>query len=339
MAFLDNAGDIILDAVLTDIGRKRMAEGNFQIETFALGDDEIDYGLYDANHTSGSAYYDLEILQTPIFEASTKRASSIKYGLMSVERTDILYMPSLKVNTKITEAIEKYSSSGVYLLAANSQTYQNLVSLIGDKYVLDPIASAPPRFFVLESGIDTLQRVPTVENRKSMIVDTGLLDSNLEIKFDYRFVSGIRTVVDGKFANNPSDGGRDIRLNNFQGRAANSTSEFLENYSSAFSLAMPNMVVKVETGVSDTSNSLSEFAGPRGMASAFSLSPTVDINVQGSVTPAYYTLYGKTGLTETQLGIGAGSNLYDIIDTTIYVTGTSSGANLQIPLRIVRLQG
>ena len=28
MGFLDNSGDIILDAVLTDLGRKRLAEGN-----------------------------------------------------------------------------------------------------------------------------------------------------------------------------------------------------------------------------------------------------------------------------------------------------------------------
>ena len=61
MAFLDNSGDIILDAVLTDVGRKRMAKGNFRITKFAIGDDEIDYGLYNKDHPSGSAYYDLEI--------------------------------------------------------------------------------------------------------------------------------------------------------------------------------------------------------------------------------------------------------------------------------------
>ena len=46
MAFLDNSGDIILDAVLTDVGRKRMAEGNFVIDRFGLGDDEIDYSQW-----------------------------------------------------------------------------------------------------------------------------------------------------------------------------------------------------------------------------------------------------------------------------------------------------
>ena len=57
MAFLDNSGDIILDAVLTDTGRKRLArgDGSFNVAKFALGDDEINYELYDKNHASGSA--------------------------------------------------------------------------------------------------------------------------------------------------------------------------------------------------------------------------------------------------------------------------------------------
>ena len=65
MAFLDNSGDIILDAVLTDTGRMRLAkgDGSFKIVKFALGDDEINYELYDKNNSSGSAYYDLEIMQ------------------------------------------------------------------------------------------------------------------------------------------------------------------------------------------------------------------------------------------------------------------------------------
>ena len=48
MGFLDNSGDIILDAVLTDTGRMRLAkgDGSFKVSKFALGDDEIDYGLY-----------------------------------------------------------------------------------------------------------------------------------------------------------------------------------------------------------------------------------------------------------------------------------------------------
>jgi len=58
MAFLNNSGDIILDAVLTDTGRFRLAkgDGSFKISKFAFGDDEINYNLYDKTHGSGSAF-------------------------------------------------------------------------------------------------------------------------------------------------------------------------------------------------------------------------------------------------------------------------------------------
>jgi len=97
MAFLDNSGDIILDAVLTDTGRYRLAkgDGSFKIVKFALGDDEINYGLYNKNNPSGSAYYDLEILQTPILEAFTNNGSSMKSKLISIPRTNLLYLPVL----------------------------------------------------------------------------------------------------------------------------------------------------------------------------------------------------------------------------------------------------
>ena len=64
MAFLDYSGDIFLDAVLTDLGRKRLASGKFNIAKFALGDEEINYELWNSSDASGSAIYDIEILQT-----------------------------------------------------------------------------------------------------------------------------------------------------------------------------------------------------------------------------------------------------------------------------------
>ena len=100
MAFLDNSGDIILDAVLTDTGRLRLAQGDgsFKISKFALGDDEINYANYNKLHPSGSAYYDLEVLQTPLLEAFANNSSNLKSKLVSMNRTNILYMPILQLN-------------------------------------------------------------------------------------------------------------------------------------------------------------------------------------------------------------------------------------------------
>ena len=93
MAFLDNSGDIILDAVLTDAGRRRLSrgDGSFKISKYAFGDDEINYEQYDANNASGSAYYDLEILQTPILEAFTNNIASLKSKLTTITNNNLLY--------------------------------------------------------------------------------------------------------------------------------------------------------------------------------------------------------------------------------------------------------
>ena len=80
MAFLDNSGDIILDAVLTDLGRRRMAEGKFNIIKFALGDEEINYKLWDTTREQ-RAHYDLQILQTPLLEAFTSNESLMRSKL------------------------------------------------------------------------------------------------------------------------------------------------------------------------------------------------------------------------------------------------------------------
>ncbi len=334
MGFLDNSGDIILDAVLTDLGRKRMADGNFQITKFALGDDEIDYGLYNPDHVSGSAYYDLEILQSPIMEAPTRVPSAIKYGLLSITRTDLVYMPTLQVNEKL-EGKSLLKEGGVYYLAANAATHENLLSNNSNKSnrFLQPNTNNPTFAIVVETGIASGQRQSTLENRNASIVQTGLLDLNFEIKFDSRFIAGPRTLVGGKIAND-SDNNLQMRLDTFATQNGVSSINFIDNYSTAMSRGIPNEIAR--RGNRATGNNFSQFEGPRGSVTALTFNPSLEINADGSAVPTYYTLYGRAGQSASSLGLG-GSNTYDIIDTTVYVQGMASGAQLQIPLRIIRL--
>ena len=120
MGFLDNSGDIILDVVLTDHGRMLLAKGDgtFQITKFALGDEEIDYSLYDKNHSSGSAYYDLQILQTPILEAFTNNASSMKTRLQTYTNLELLFLPVLRLNDSMQ--INETVTNGPFIVAADA---------------------------------------------------------------------------------------------------------------------------------------------------------------------------------------------------------------------------
>jgi hypothetical protein len=125
MAFLDNSGDIILDAVLTDAGRRRLArgDGTFSIAKFALGDDEINYRLYNPSHASGSAYYDLEILQTPVLEAFTNQTSQLHHRLVTLSRNDFLYLPILELFE--VSGTTRDSVTNSFLVAVNETTEEN----------------------------------------------------------------------------------------------------------------------------------------------------------------------------------------------------------------------
>ena len=124
MSFLDNSGDIILDAVLTDTGRMRLAkgDGSFRIAKFTLGDDEIDYGLFVSN--TGSAYQDLSILQTPVLEAFTNNDSSLKSTLLSISDENLLYLPVIKLNEVRSDDVDRHGD-GVFIVAVNKETEED----------------------------------------------------------------------------------------------------------------------------------------------------------------------------------------------------------------------
>ena len=104
MAYLDNS-EITVDAILTKKGREKLASGQgLNITKFALGDDEIDYTLYEPAHPKGSAYYDAAIKAIPITEASPDETQVLKYKLVTLPKgtTKIpsveFGVPSISVN-------------------------------------------------------------------------------------------------------------------------------------------------------------------------------------------------------------------------------------------------
>ncbi len=98
MAFLNNSGDIIVDAVLTDIGREMLSKNQPIVSHFGLGDTEIDYSLYNSSNPSGSAYYDLDILQSPVFEPMTYSQTSMNNRLFTYPDPQLQFLPVFKIN-------------------------------------------------------------------------------------------------------------------------------------------------------------------------------------------------------------------------------------------------
>ena len=123
MAFQDNSGDIIFDVVLTDEGRRRLAkgDGSFRIVKFALGDEEINYQLFDTSQAT--AFQDLAILQTPVLEAFTNNTSTMKTKLVSLPQNNLLYLPVIKLNEG--DATRKMSLKSAFLVCVDGNTEDN----------------------------------------------------------------------------------------------------------------------------------------------------------------------------------------------------------------------
>ena len=69
MGILDS-DTVIVDAILTKVGRRKLANGQqLGITKFSFGDTGVDYTLYNPNHPSGSDSYGTAITSLPMLEA------------------------------------------------------------------------------------------------------------------------------------------------------------------------------------------------------------------------------------------------------------------------------
>ena len=335
MAFLDNSGDIILDAVLTDVGRKRMAAGNFRIVKFALGDDEIDYGLYDKTNRSGPAYYDLQILQTPILEAFSQKNAAINYGLVSYARNDLLYLPTIAQNTSSTlvsqGAIKLDPTYNVHYLADNTKFSgnDNTSTLLkaditnGLDSILISNYGGSPKYILVETGLDTTEISSNSQNQNSYLLSVGLNDNRFSIECDKRFINAVWGPSAGASFSMDANNEGVISMSTMVSTTTSTTSRELTNYNSMMVAGITSRLYP-PSGNDNTSN-YSSIKGPRGAWTALSF------GVNPSLTLSDYQKYGKTAQSQ-----GASSATYDYIDTIVYVRGTNTNIVLQLPIRIIR---
>ena len=307
MAFLDNSGDIILDAVLTDTGRLRLAkgDGSFNITKFALGDDEINYELYDKNHTSGSAYYDIEILQSPVLEAFTNNTSILKSKLISISRTNLLYLPVILNNQSSGQPAN--TSNKILSIAVDQTTMNNLVPLstqlpagIIDGVNLQGANSLP---IVFDQGIQD----NALGDGSSVSLDADLVETQYIIELDNRL--GFLTDENGAIA----------------------TPSFIDddNIASYFLSVTTNPLFFKNMDQTTNSSADGLLLGPVGYRLKFLVGPSTNLT-----TSTY--LFTQLG-TSTSINDGADSPItVNSIDTTVRVTGATTGYRVDLPIRFIK---
>ena len=320
MAFLDNSGDIILDAVLTDEGRFRLARGDnsFKITKFALGDDEINYASFkNANHTegahaSGSAYYDLEILQTPVFEAFTNNTSVMKSKLISVPRTNLLYLPVLKLNQK--DSANAQHTDDAFLVCVDKDTEDDVLA-DGDGTVPTGILRGHRpgqdggKGILIDQGLNTDALTPTQG------LDPDLYERQYIIEIDNRFASIVSTGITG--------------FSNASGQAAAKSFVDDDNVASYYlSLGTDGAFVQNNTNT-ESDDGTQIILGPRGSSIAFKFKAS--LNLQKS--DYLFETLGSTGTVTAKNGDEV--DIY-YIDTTVRVTGATTGYRIDVPIRFIK---
>lgn len=101
MGFLaQDTNNIIIDAVLTDLGRQKLAAGTFSIIKFAAGDDEVDYGMITRyGRTVGQEKIEKN---TPVFEAITNNKLALMHPLLSIPDPNRYTLPNFLVTGTTT---------------------------------------------------------------------------------------------------------------------------------------------------------------------------------------------------------------------------------------------
>lgn len=306
MGFLDNSGDIILDAVLTDAGRQRLArgDGSFKVVQFALGDDEINYRLFSL--TASTANQDLSILQTPILEAFTNNIASLNSKLLTLPRTDFEYLPIIKIGSalfngtttslKNTIVVTVDAATETAATVLGSDLYDSAVGVIYGYGInnSDPI--------VLYQGLDTTA-IPSAQR-----IDPDLKETQYIVEIDNRL-------------------GTLITFNSQANSITEAVKSFVDDDEVAqyyFSEGVDTSFVTSVAASTDTNTLRNIIAGPIGTKLQFSIKSNL-----GLANSSY--LFDTLGQSIT-----IGSDAHKVIKTSIVITGATTGYSVSIPVSFVK---
>lgn len=317
MAFQDNSGDIIFDVVLTDEGRRRLSagDGTFNITKFALGDDEINYQLYDTS--AATQNQDVQILQTPIFEAFTNNTSLMSSMLISIPRNNLFYLPIIKINEVADSQKTQFHSDSVFYVAVDANTENNndvsgLTSAIAYNQqnslvtgiMLGFSTQKSSNYIRLDSGIDN-DAVPPSTN----VADLFLDETSYTIEIDNR----LGTII--------SHDGR-VRLDN-----ASVDDDNIALYVVSAETDPDFVLVNTNT---DSNAADQVISGARSTYLQFRIASTVNLRQSDF-------LFNRLGSTKQMVNKGGGNSTVKFIDTLVKVTGVNTGYSVDVPIRFVKL--
>jgi hypothetical protein len=307
MSFLSSATTVV-DAILTDEGRKRLAAGNFDVQKFSLHDDEI---VYDKAQMASFA---AKFAATPIFESITENTRALKYNLLTIglETTHLVSTLIVTQPSQGGQAQATGDNTNYYVALSRQNAYDNNYSTVTlptgfiKAYEKSLISENSNSWIYIDHGSnDDDQKGPYKYNEN---LPPDLSETEVLIKMDRRIGRIVR----------PNSGGIDLAPISID-------DDFIATY-----------LVTASPG-SDTSEffesiqqdaDASPIAGARGLRLRIPVYASPDINVSST------NIWTSLGRTITSFFNGS-DNAY-AIDTIMTVEGLTTSLNVTVPMRFVK---
>jgi len=313
MGFQDNSGDIILDVVLTDEGRRRLAKGDrsFSIVKFALGDDEINYSLFNTGSTT--ALQDLSILQTPILEAFTNNTSLMKSKLLSLSNSNLLYLPVLKLNS-IAPNAQTVQTDGNFVVCVDKRTFDDRATSGTEAIGYNATTRKDGFLYGLDTG----------DSKGGMIrIDAGIDSDNVSEIDESLIETSFIVEMDSRLGQLVSTNGTEVP-------GFTVDDDFIATYSFTRTANDSFIFRPSQESLKDSDTPID---GPVASYFQFKIRSSQDLRTSNFL----FDRIGST--TSTQYQNRAGSNVSNVkfIDSIVRVTGRTTGFAVDIPVRFVKV--
>ena len=205
MGFLDHStNNIIIDAVLTDTGRRLLADnqGKFRIAFFSLADDEVDYTIIEK---FGRAVGKEKIIKnTPVFEAQTAGSIALKNRILTLPDPTIVRLPGLSlIGSNLTGNNVSFI---VGQTVSNSVTLEQTIE--GESRVPDGLSDTSFTAFVPDRFLSVDGRKPQNIEPNTRIATYTVVQSGLDpqknaskVTINFRLQPGLDDTVFNVFGN------------------------------------------------------------------------------------------------------------------------------------------
>lgn len=307
MGFLTNQTTVV-DAILTDEGRRRIAEGTFEIAKFSFSDDEIVYSkAQQTNYTS-------KFNETPIFEAISENTRAVKYKLLSMDGS-YTHLTSTKLVT------DKGPQNGTPQATGNNAGYYVIIATeatFDDHYQSGTVA-VPDGFLPGYS-----KKLTSKSENNYIKIDHGLNDDgqdNATYPYDQALPSELSETqfmvkIDYRL-------GRIITVDGLEVKPNYVDDDFIATY-----IITTNSYPEFfETLIAEYN--ASPIKGSRGLRLKLPVAAATNIN---TASTAIWTDLGR----QITSFFSNGTTTARVIDATLEVQGMTTSVNITVPLRFVK---